>query len=105
MNVRPHRPDEIAERPDDPCPGPDLVDGEEEYEVEEILDSKWRRRKLWYLVKYMGWPHSENQWLARDHLTHAPDLIEEFHRTHPLAPGRERENRPAASRRSGLRGG
>src|SRR6266446_2955512 len=105
MNIRPHCPDEIAERPADPHPGPDLIDGEEEYKVEKILDSKWLHRNLWYLVKYTGWLHSENQWLTRDHLTHAPDLVEEFHRTHPHAPGRERENPPAASRRNGLRRG
>src|SRR6266436_6473318 len=53
----------------------------------------------------MGWLNSENQWLACDHLTHTPDLVEEFHRMHPHAPGREREDHPATSRRSGLRGG
>ncbi|PFH45171.1 hypothetical protein AMATHDRAFT_162323 [Amanita thiersii Skay4041] len=38
------------------CPPPDLVDGAEEYEVEEILDSRVRRgRKLEYLVKWFGY--------------------------------------------------
>ena len=34
-----------------PLPPPIKVDGEEEYEVEEILDSKTHRGKLQYLVK------------------------------------------------------
>ena len=44
------------------CPPPDLVDREEEYEVEKILDSQHfgRRQKLQYLVKWKGYPDSEN---------------------------------------------
>jgi len=44
-------------------PAPDLVDNEEEYKVEKILDS-WqfgRRRKRQYLVKWKGYPDSDNE--------------------------------------------
>ena len=41
-------------------PPPDIVDGEEEYEVEEILDSRIYRKKLQYLVKWKGYGHGEN---------------------------------------------
>ena len=39
-------------------PPSDLVDGEEEYEVKEILDSRkhGRGRKVQYLVKWKGYP-------------------------------------------------
>ena len=50
------------------CPPLDLVDREEEYKVEKILDS-WRfgrRCKLQYLVKWKGYPDSENQWVNKD---------------------------------------
>ena len=43
---------------------PDLVEGEEQYEVERVLDS-WtfgRRRTKQYLIKWKGYPHSNNQW-------------------------------------------
>ena len=47
-------------------PPPELVNREEEYEVEKVLDLRHfgRRRKLQYLVKWKGYPDSENQWVA-----------------------------------------
>ena len=44
-------------------PPPDLVDGEEEYEVKEILDSRKHGRgcRVQYLVKWKGYPSLDNQ--------------------------------------------
>jgi len=60
-------------------PPPDLVDGEEEYEVEKILDSRrfGRGRKLQYLVKWKGYPDSENQWVDKDDIF-ADQALAEF---------------------------
>ena len=86
-NICPYLPDEIAEHAADPCPGPEVIDGEEEYEVERILDSKYRYRKLWYFIKFSGWPKLENEWLPQKSLEHSPELIVEFHESHPSTPG------------------
>jgi hypothetical protein len=40
-------------------PPPELVDGEEEYEVEDIINERTSRRKKQYLVKWAGYPASE----------------------------------------------
>src|SRR5258708_28895531 len=47
------------------CPPPELEEGEEEYEVEKILDHQkfGRGCKLQYLIKWKGYPDSENQWV------------------------------------------
>src|SRR6266705_3292316 len=82
-NVRPYLPDEIVEHTADPCPGPEVIDGEEEYEVERILDSKYRYRKLWYFIKFSGWPNSETAWLPPKSLERSPELIVASHASHP----------------------
>ena len=66
-------------------PPPILVDDTLEYEVEEILNSKFYRRKLKYLVKWKGYGSEENTWELEDNLTHAKCLIEEFHKRKPQA--------------------
>ena len=85
-NVRPYLPDPIPERPLDLRPNPILIDGSKEYEVESIVDSKYRYRRLHYLVKFRGWPDSNNEWLPANHLANAPNAVQDFHLRHPSAP-------------------
>src|SRR6266446_2050338 len=74
-NVCPYHPDPILEHLLNPHPNPVLVDGSEEYEVESIVDSKYRYQRLHYLVKFKGWLDSDNEWLPADHLANAPDVV------------------------------
>ena len=60
----------------------EIVDGEEEWIVEEILDSKVINQKLQYLVKWEGFRIKHNSWEPWDNI-HAPNLIAEFHWKHP----------------------
>ncbi|QRW18204.1 Transposon Tf2-12 polyprotein [Rhizoctonia solani] len=75
---------------DPPQPAPIITkEGEEEYEVERILDSKWKGRgkskKLWYLVKWKGYDKGSNSWEPVDNVGNAQEAIEEFHMEHPDA--------------------
>ena len=57
-------------------PPPDLIDGKEEQEIEQIL-GHWtfgKKRKLQYLIKWKGFPDSDNEWVNSKHM-HAPDII------------------------------
>jgi len=67
-------------------PLPDLIDGEEEYEVERIVNSRrfGRGRQVQYLVHWKGYPEVDNQWIAWSDLN-APDLLAEFKRENPDA--------------------
>ena len=70
-------------------PPPDLIAGEAEYEVEQILDARQRGRgrKVHYYVKWKGFPMSDSTWEPRAHLHNAQDLITDFYRLHPMADG------------------
>ena len=76
---------EIPGRSQPPSP-PVLIDNELEYEVEEILDSKLMRNRLFYLVNWKGSPVSENSWEPASHLLNSSDLIREFHTRYPQKP-------------------
>jgi len=64
----------------------DLIDGELEWEVEAILNSKRSGQKdeLYYLIKWAGYSNANNSWEPMEHLR-APNLIKQFHRGHPRA--------------------
>jgi hypothetical protein len=61
-------------------PPPELIDGEEEYEVEDIIKHRTKGRRhtrRQYLVKWKGYPSSENSWVDESDL-HAPELLQEY---------------------------
>ena len=60
-----------------------IIDEHEEWEVEEILDYKLKRKKPWYLVKWKGYGEEEQSWEPLPHLTNAKELIEEYHEKYP----------------------
>jgi hypothetical protein len=63
-----------------PQPPPELVQGEEEYEVEEIVSDQRHgpRCKAQYLIKWKGYPASENSWVDTKDI-HVKDLVKEYH--------------------------
>jgi transposase InsO family protein len=70
-------------------PPPDIVEGEtDHYEVEKVVDSRLtpNRRGTRYLVKWKGYPESENTWIPASGMKHASDLVKQFHDQHPNAP-------------------
>jgi len=70
-------------------PNPIIVDDlEEEWEVDRILDSKRRYRKLHYLVQWAGYNYIHTSWEPFENLENAQELINDFHRDHPHKPRR-----------------
>jgi Chromo (CHRromatin Organisation MOdifier) domain len=67
-----------------PSLAPEIVDREEEWIIEEILDSKMINWKLHYLVKLEGFGMEHNSWEPWDNV-HAPELVMDFHQRHPRA--------------------
>src|ERR1700761_1349057 len=69
-----------------PPPEPVTVEGEEEYEVDHIRDSKVFGRTLKYLVRWKGYGEGEDTWEPAKNLEHAPAKLAEFHSKNPGAP-------------------
>ncbi|SOV04067.1 uncharacterized protein UDID_19529 [Ustilago sp. UG-2017a] len=72
-----------------PPPPPVEVESDMEYEVKQILDSKVDHRyrdPLFYLVRWVGYGPDHNSWEPTSNLTHASDLITEFHTANPTRP-------------------
>jgi hypothetical protein len=69
-----------------PAPPPIEVEGEQEYNVEEIRDSRKRRGKVQYLVHWEGYPREEDTWEPAENLEHAQELIKDFHDAYPNRP-------------------
>ena len=67
-------------------PLPIQVDGLLEFEVNSILDSRFRRRKLQYLVDWVGYDVSERTWEPAENITNAQDAISVFHLRYPSRP-------------------
>ena len=62
------------------------VDGVEEFEVNSILESRIRRRKLQYYVDWVGYDVSDRLWEPAVVLTNATDAIQDFHKKCPSRP-------------------
>lgn len=84
---------EDSEDIQEPLPLAELVDGQEEWEIEEILDKKKRSGKIWYYIKWNGYPEEFNQWLPGEELEHAEELREQFEEK--TKPNRTRRARNA----------
>ena len=72
-------------------PLPVDIEGELEYEISEIIDSKidkHRSCKLLYLVRWLGYKNTDEKlsWLPATELEHADELISNFHSAYLQKP-------------------
>lgn len=89
--LEPHRENIIPHRTISPPP-PIEIDGDMEYEVAEILDSKIDRRRkddfgLLYKVRWRGYGPEHDTDLLASNLDNAPELVNDFHARFPAKPG------------------
>ncbi|MBW0574240.1 hypothetical protein O181_113955 [Austropuccinia psidii MF-1] len=58
-----------------------LVEEQEEWEVAQVLDSKLKRGKLWYVVEWKGFSEDPESttWEPDSNLTRSRDLVKDFH--------------------------
>jgi len=61
-------------------PKPVIIEGEEEFEVEKILNKRVIRGKKKFLVQWKGYTAEADTWESRENLGNAKKLVEEFER-------------------------
>ncbi|MBW0571550.1 hypothetical protein O181_111265, partial [Austropuccinia psidii MF-1] len=66
-----------------------IIEEEEELGVSKILDSKLRRRKLWYLVEWKGFSQDSERstWESAENPKNCPELVKDFHSLYPDKQG------------------
>jgi hypothetical protein len=69
-----------------PPPPPVIVDDHQEWEVEEILDSRRYRKQLQYRVKWVGYPDTDKTWYPYTNFENSPDAVQRFHERYPAKP-------------------
>ena len=66
-------------------PPPDLIEGEEVYEVESILKHRKRGQGYQYYVKWKGYPISEVSWEPEEVFSDDGDLLTRYKKRHQLS--------------------
>ena len=89
--LEPSAPNEFLNRTETPPP-PVIIDGEMEFEISEILDSKidkHRKCRLHYLVKWSGYEgtNEETSWISMSELEHVMESMADFHLANLDKPG------------------
>ena len=77
--LRPYKPPIIPGQQITPQPPID-VEGEQEYIVEEILDSCLRCNKLEFLIKWEGYTDENNSWEPENNCRNASRAIKDFYK-------------------------
>jgi hypothetical protein len=78
-------PDPIPGRHPQPPPPPEVIDGEDEYLVEKILDSKMFCGRLKFKIKWEGYGPEHDSWEYATEV-YAPERVADFYQRNPATP-------------------
>jgi len=59
---------------------PVIIEGEEEYEVEKVINKRKRYGKWEYLVRWKGYTAKEDSWEKKENLKNAKEAVEDYER-------------------------
>jgi chromobox protein 5 len=85
-------------------PLPTLIDDEQQWNVERILDENRKRGKSKFLVRWEGWTPEHDSWEPEENLDGCRELIEEYRAERRVAgeahmQRRSQEGKKKASKR------
>ena len=81
--LRPYEENEVYSK-NFPTPPPDLVEGEEAYEVETILNHRKRGWGYQYLIKWAGYPITKASWESEQSFNSDGDTLTSYKQRHQL---------------------
>ena len=72
------------------APGPSnfTEDCDAEYEVDYVMDSRYKGKRLEYLIHWKGWSDTDRTWEPVSNLGNTAAAVRDFHASHPSAPRR-----------------
>ncbi len=76
--------DPLTSQVNEPAP-PVIIDNEEEWEVEDILDARSHRGKIQYRLKWTGWDE-DREWYDASGFSNSPEIVEDFYTCYPNKP-------------------
>ncbi|SJK99918.1 uncharacterized protein ARMOST_03229 [Armillaria ostoyae] len=86
--LTPYTPPSFPNQEQPPPLPPDLIDGKEQWEVKEVLDSKTRKvhgkqgqpstMVIDYFIKWKGWTREHNSWVTEKEMDNAKEAIAEY---------------------------
>jgi len=69
-------------------PPPIQIEGEDEYQLNEMIDSRLHYHKLQYRAKWKGYsPEHDKVWYPAETFNNAEHKVQRFHRRYPRKPG------------------
>ena len=85
-HVKPYRDRLLGQPVSAPGPSNVMEDCNEEYEVDYVVDSRYKGKRLEYLVHWKGWSDTDRTWELVSNLGNAEAAVHDFHTSHPSAP-------------------
>jgi len=77
-----------------PAPPPDLIQGEEEYEIEKILRHRGTPSNRFFLIRWKGYSAKEDSWIPEQDLKNAKSALTDYKNLHPsLSPSSTRSSK------------
>ena len=84
--IKPYRDRLLGQPVSAPGPSNVMEDRDEEYEVDYVVDSRYKGKRLEYLVHWKGWSDTDWTWEPLSSLGNAANVVRDFHASHPSAP-------------------
>jgi len=84
--LEPYQDNRFPSQIKEPSP-PIQIEGEDQYELDEIIDSRFHYNKLQSRAKWEGYsPEHDRVWYPAENFNHAEHTVQRFHRRYPGKP-------------------